>query len=300
MISSKKHPAVEELGNAATYIEKMALGEQCPNCGVYIFKNGGCPHMVCNLCKFEFCWFCLQEYKGYKHTSGICGIRMFSLIFFYAMFWLSIFSKTSSMPKVKDALLYVGTGIYDFAISAFYVLTHGFWICWYENWMRRYRYNRESRLLIFTSMILVMYELVLNYIWYKYHLYIILYNVVKIAILVIENFFLLMVTDNMRSRRGVPTLPDIITMAIPSFTMFVLLFFGPEILANQMILLMPVMILALVSYDRSNRVRCPYLVLRWVSYILGIIAIYYFRNTRQIIVGIAFTFSHLRLSRVNA
>lgn len=28
----------------------------CPNCGTYIEKNGGCPHMKCAICKHDFFW----------------------------------------------------------------------------------------------------------------------------------------------------------------------------------------------------------------------------------------------------
>lgn len=39
-------------------------GKQCPNCGEGIEKNGGCQHMKCRSCRFEFCWQCLKRWKG--------------------------------------------------------------------------------------------------------------------------------------------------------------------------------------------------------------------------------------------
>jgi len=33
----------------------------CPKCSVRIEKNSGCNHMVCQSCKFEFCWNCLKS-----------------------------------------------------------------------------------------------------------------------------------------------------------------------------------------------------------------------------------------------
>jgi len=36
----------------------------CPACHVPICKNGGCSHMRCSRCNYEFCWFCLGKYQG--------------------------------------------------------------------------------------------------------------------------------------------------------------------------------------------------------------------------------------------
>lgn len=41
-----------------------------------IQKNGGCPHMVCFKCKYEFCWTCMGHYRRYRHDEGMekyCG-----------------------------------------------------------------------------------------------------------------------------------------------------------------------------------------------------------------------------------
>ena len=60
-----------------TQIHHLCFEEPCPKCGVHIQKNGGCPHMVCGKCKYEFCWRCLSSYKGYIHQNPqhFCPMR---------------------------------------------------------------------------------------------------------------------------------------------------------------------------------------------------------------------------------
>jgi len=38
--------------------------KKCPACHVPICKNGGCSHMRCSRCNYEFCWYCLGKYQG--------------------------------------------------------------------------------------------------------------------------------------------------------------------------------------------------------------------------------------------
>ena len=55
-------------------IWKEAWAKFCPRCDSPIEKNGGCPHMTCQNCTYEFCWGCLQPYRS--HLSSLCEISV--------------------------------------------------------------------------------------------------------------------------------------------------------------------------------------------------------------------------------
>eukprot|EP00753_Platysulcus_tardus_P013088 PLAT3614.4.p1 GENE.PLAT3614.4~~PLAT3614.4.p1 ORF type:complete len:422 (-),score=67.04 PLAT3614.4:153-1418(-) len=55
----------------------------CPTevggCGSPIEKNGGCNHMTCTKCTFQFCWLCGCKYKaGHYNEPGPCHGKQFS------------------------------------------------------------------------------------------------------------------------------------------------------------------------------------------------------------------------------
>lgn len=37
--------------------------QECPKCHATIEKDGGCNHMVCKRCRFDFCWVCLGPWE---------------------------------------------------------------------------------------------------------------------------------------------------------------------------------------------------------------------------------------------
>ena len=44
-------------------VHLMCLCQECPKCRATIEKDGGCNHMVCKRCKFDFCWVCLGSWE---------------------------------------------------------------------------------------------------------------------------------------------------------------------------------------------------------------------------------------------
>ncbi|KAF0684998.1 Aste57867_23027 [Aphanomyces stellatus] len=43
--------------------------QTCPNCTWAIEKNGGCKHMTCTRCSFEFCWYCHQDWASHNKVK---------------------------------------------------------------------------------------------------------------------------------------------------------------------------------------------------------------------------------------
>lgn len=39
--------------------------KDCPKCRVAVEKNGGCMHMTCRQCGYEWCWLCTKIWKGH-------------------------------------------------------------------------------------------------------------------------------------------------------------------------------------------------------------------------------------------
>ena len=48
---------------------------RCPKCRAPFEKDGGCPHMVCMMCQYEWCWYCGMKFDSRLHMwmLPLCG-----------------------------------------------------------------------------------------------------------------------------------------------------------------------------------------------------------------------------------
>lgn len=46
---------------------------ECPKCHATIEKDGGCNHMICKRCKFDFCWVCLGPWEPHGSSWYNCN-----------------------------------------------------------------------------------------------------------------------------------------------------------------------------------------------------------------------------------
>ena len=53
-------------------INILRLTKACPQCKTRIEKNGGCVHMTCSNCHYEFCWNCGHEWKSHQGDPYSC------------------------------------------------------------------------------------------------------------------------------------------------------------------------------------------------------------------------------------
>jgi len=47
--------------------------KECPKCQSTIEKNGGCNHMTCKKCKYEFCWVCMGNWTEHGNSWYSCN-----------------------------------------------------------------------------------------------------------------------------------------------------------------------------------------------------------------------------------
>ena len=51
----------------------QANTKECPHCNSTIEKNGGCNHMTCRKCKYEFCWICSGPWSEHGTSWYQCN-----------------------------------------------------------------------------------------------------------------------------------------------------------------------------------------------------------------------------------
>jgi hypothetical protein len=76
--------------------KKKAGAVQCPNCSVWVEKNGGCPSMICSWCGVTWCWnckkirqphtvCCKKEYNIYEESYDIHDKIFYRLVLIFGI-----------------------------------------------------------------------------------------------------------------------------------------------------------------------------------------------------------------------
>ena len=98
------NPTIHKLnfGEILSQVREEVCTRKCPNCNVSIQKNGGCDHITCGKCSYEFCWLCSQEHS--KHSFKICKVSTFVRFLFVAMFCFYLFGITGFSQGVISCI----------------------------------------------------------------------------------------------------------------------------------------------------------------------------------------------------
>ena len=116
--------------NLFGYLYKLCFSEVCPSCHINIIRTEGCKFMECSKCKYQFCWYCLDEFYTtyhYEYTNCpfrycflhsievACGILIFTkavLVFETVhMIWMFFVSKVCTQVAIQIEILFVKKGL---------------------------------------------------------------------------------------------------------------------------------------------------------------------------------------------
>eukprot|EP00762_Andalucia_godoyi_P000308 ANDGO_03212.mRNA.1 E3 ubiquitin-protein ligase dbl4 len=59
-----------EVKESATSEWLVKNTRDCPKCSVRIHKDGGCNHVTCSKCRYEFCWICGDDWTRHGSSTG--------------------------------------------------------------------------------------------------------------------------------------------------------------------------------------------------------------------------------------
>ena len=80
-----------------------AWTKKCPRCLVAIEKTGGCSHMTCKCCHFEFCWSCLHDF--HDHSEFLCVLKLVYLYFLLILLpFITVLKTSSSIEPLYNAM----------------------------------------------------------------------------------------------------------------------------------------------------------------------------------------------------
>ena len=73
-----KLPCNENIDKNFNEYAKNNFVKKCPKCSIIIEKNGGCNHITCTKCGYQWCWLCNNECNLNHFKEGKCkGFQFF-------------------------------------------------------------------------------------------------------------------------------------------------------------------------------------------------------------------------------
>ncbi|OMJ74328.1 hypothetical protein SteCoe_26777 [Stentor coeruleus] len=148
-----------------SYIWKEIWVKYCPKCDSPIEKNGGCFHMTCQHCTYEFCWDCLQPYRN--HKTGLCQV---SVGYSWGLIILMIIGVIVRLCWINDIFsALIGFLLYKFIL--FFSGLLAFWLyfgtgCLICDYRRGYYMSFEKK--IFIGMLILLCFLGIYFMYYFY------------------------------------------------------------------------------------------------------------------------------------
>jgi len=134
--------------NLLNKLHELMFEEPCPKCGVMIQKSGGCNHMSCGKCNYEFCWWCLTSYYHYRHgPQSYCPFRYIAIIWniLFLVFMLNL-KTVWSFDSIKYIQVVVFYNVGSFLFAKIYLFSFAFYLFWIDKVQKRckpylYYYN---------------------------------------------------------------------------------------------------------------------------------------------------------------
>lgn len=95
--------------NFSNYLYKELFANYCPNCSVPISKNGGCPHMKCKRCDFEFCWMCKKKYnvEGHQGKFLYCVSHFMAQLFLFLNIFNLFMNKLGLLIPICNIIVFL-------------------------------------------------------------------------------------------------------------------------------------------------------------------------------------------------